>query len=512
MPFTDLFTGKYNPLVQKKSEHNKEHNKKSKPIPEDYLPFKINRDYILDAIKDYTREELIDIYRGDSFLCNYLVNHWEFLTNQTKLTSYPWKLTIPVSDTCNASCPFCDSWIKGEKKIKLEELYNLTPLIKYAAEISIQGHGEPTAHPNFKAILDYLGENKDPRCLTNIITNGSLLYKYLDALEKLGLNVYNISLNAASSETHEALMDLGKNSFDIIISSIKKLIELRDSQTSKLYNNIQVNISMVVINQNIHEVVKFIELGNDLKVNQIYLRTLATVDSVQPGLNYHFLPPYLNPKFEYYIEETKKAISNSKVPVMGFPETWNTAIFPSEIDELVRKSLKDHSENRELLSLTKSNVNEEVKKIIKNSLKDAKEKDLGLGVIRKVNKTDKEYNEVRKRLIEFKKEYESEEGKKWRNMPEEYIYGRENPYNRKNPYFCEFLYFNLIWTNIDYIVPCCYMDFVPGHDFLKHNNFNNFFELWNHSSLVDLREKLKCGPMLRNCKLCPPQNQPENKN
>ena len=55
---------------------------------------------------------------------------------------------------------------------------------------------------------------------------------------------------------------------------------------------------MVVTQQNLHEVEKFVELGNSLKVNNIQIKTLSGVGGEIPGLNYHSLPPYFHPDFQ----------------------------------------------------------------------------------------------------------------------------------------------------------------------------------------------------------------------
>ncbi len=56
---------------------------------------------------------------------------------------------------------------------------------------------------------------------------------------------------------------------------------------------ISISISLVITAQNVHELAQFVELGNELGVNIIQLKTLAAgqFGSVA-GLNYHTLPPY----------------------------------------------------------------------------------------------------------------------------------------------------------------------------------------------------------------------------
>src|SRR5262249_34877218 len=75
----------------------------------------------------------------------------------------------------------------------------------------------------------------------------------------------------------------------------------------------------------------FIELGNEIKANSIYLRTLLPVGRLPPGLNYHTLPAYLHPEFETLRANAIAAMRVSPVPVNGEPDTWDSPIFPEPL-------------------------------------------------------------------------------------------------------------------------------------------------------------------------------------
>src|SRR5439155_25079204 len=137
-------------------------------------------------------------------------------------------------------------------------------------------------------------------------------------LERINLYSYSISLNAATPETHDIVMGLGKDAFPRIVDSIAGLLALGKSSG----NVAEVFITMVVTQQNIAEIPAFVELGNRLGVSEIWFRSLLPQGNLIPGLNYHMVPPYLHPDFERLRRDAVAAIQASQVPVQADPALW----------------------------------------------------------------------------------------------------------------------------------------------------------------------------------------------
>src|SRR5262249_14936779 len=74
-------------------------------------PSKLPPEFGPKVLRRFSREELRAFFADDPYLSNYVVNLWEAATRQTVLTTYPWKVAIPISDVCNATCTFCNSWL-----------------------------------------------------------------------------------------------------------------------------------------------------------------------------------------------------------------------------------------------------------------------------------------------------------------------------------------------------------------------------------------------------------------
>lgn len=416
-------------------------------------------------VESYSKEMLQEFFKDDPWFANYIVNIWEFVHGETVLTTYPWNICIPIADTCNATCLFCNSWIRGKRQLNPDESRNFLPLLRNARFLGFAGHGEPLIHTQFEKIALQIHKDIDPRCSIYLVTNGVLLERYLKLLIDINVRTFNISLNAATAETYKKVMGLGKTTFDKVISCLERLVEIRDNEKSQYTP--AVNISLVVTNQNIHEVASFIELGNRLKVNRIHLNTLMPQSHWISGLNYHTLPPYLNPGFTRFKEEALRAIAASNIKVLASPETWEVPVFPQHLE----KQLKDNPP------------------------------------------PPVDLQEVRKNLASYTKIAPLPITKGCpltaQHQPEETLEEQEeNPYGRGPRYDCRFVYHVLNLNDFFFrLNPCCYMWDVPGFEPMVYDGSCDFFEIWNSPAMVELRNRLKEGPLYSHCRRCPPQAQ-----
>jgi len=265
-------------------------------------------------------------------LQNFATSIWEFAKGVDTLTSYPWNVSIPVADLCNARCTFCTSWLDGRKVIDLEQLEMFEPVLRRSMFVGLVGHGEPLAHPRFDELCERLQTMLDPLSMCYTITNGALLDKWRDRLDHINLRSYSVSLNAATAETHDEVMGLGRDAFPRIVEAIAGLA--KPSNRPGLPNNVY--ITMVVTKQNIAEIPAFIALGNRLGVTEIWLRSLLPQAELVSGLNYHLLPPYDHPDFEKLRRAAVDAIAASRVPVQADPAMWSKPLFSADLERLVR--------------------------------------------------------------------------------------------------------------------------------------------------------------------------------
>jgi len=413
-------------------------------------------------IARYTFDEIAAALADDRWLRNYLLNLWECATGAIELKSYPTGVALPIADICNARCTFCTSWLEGTKLMRPDQLKPYLEVLPYARMIGIQGHGEPLANPHIAQILDDVAAVVDPRATGYIITNGVFLAEHLDALLASRITTFNVSLNSITPETHDIVMGLGRDALPPILESIRRIIAIRDAGRPEL----QVTISMVLTADNVHEAARFVDLGNELDVFRVYLRTLMPVVGLQGpanfSLNYHRQPPRFHPDFAKHAEEAKQTIARSRVLVETQPETWGGDVLGAE--------------ERRQIDETPPPVVSRDEAIHDKSL--------------------------RAQLKDWKAKHSSGSGA----FLEEVDDIARNPYGRSAPFSCNFVYNQLITTKLTFeMYPCCYMIKVPGHETLILGSDKPFMAYWNSSAMMNLRRRLRQGPLFQACAICPMQ-------
>ncbi|MDO4500037.1 MAG: radical SAM protein [Erysipelotrichaceae bacterium] len=122
------------------------------------------------------------------------------------------RIYLEITNACNLDCPFCTN-SKGQSFMSLEEIDEYTSQIKEICDyIYLHVLGEPTLHPHVNEILDIL-DKKDLKL--QLVTNGTLLYKYPDILKHKCLRKLSVSLHSINN------LDIEEKYYE----TINKLIE-----------------------------------------------------------------------------------------------------------------------------------------------------------------------------------------------------------------------------------------------------------------------------------------------
>ena len=406
-------------------------------------------------------EEVAQLFPEDRLLSNFLTNVWEWGQGRTTLTSLPWNISLPVSDVCNARCTFCTSWLDGKKQLTLEQLEKFEPVLRTAIYVGLVGHGEPLSHPHLDEIAERLEQYLDPRAASYTITNGVYLAKWLERIDQLRLSSISCSLNAATPQTHQTVMGFDPREFPRIVETLGILASGKGSP-----RRVKVSITLVVTQQNVHEIPEFIELGNTIGAQSIYLRTLLPQPDLVTGLNYHQLPPYLHPDFERLRANAVAAMRASAIPVHGEPHTWGTPIFP---DELVKRM-----EATPPVFISRA-----------DALRSQEARERGQRAyqvsVRRFRGDPNDHPEFADTLKDA-----------------------SNPHDRHPPFRCRAVYNNLYVNELFLrVAPCCYLTKTPGHDEIRLMDMTDIVEAWNAVSLQSLRQRLAEGPLYGACERCP---------
>jgi len=407
-----------------------------------------------------TLDEVLSLFPDDRLLSNFVLNLWEWGHGKTTLQSLPWNISLPISDVCNARCSFCTSWLDGRHQLTLEQLETFEPVLRTAIYVGLIGHGEPLSHPRLGEIADRLADYLDRRAASYTITNGVYLAKWIGRLDQLRLKSLSCSLNAATEQTHQTVMGLGAGEFPRIVEHLRALAA---GQVTK--KPIAVTITLVVTQQNIHEIPAFIELGNEIKATSIYLRTLLPQPGPVSGLNYHILPPYLHPDFERLRANAAAAVKASAVPVIGDPDTWGNLVFPADV---VRRL-----DVAPPAFIARSDV-----------IRDRDDR-------------------------AWRGDYYVSAGHTLRGEPSadptlaDNLHDGSNPLNRHPPFRCRAVYNNLYVNELFFRVsPCCYLTNTPGYDEVRLKDLP-LVQAWNAPSFRELRGRLAEGPLYGACQRCP---------
>jgi molybdenum cofactor biosynthesis enzyme MoaA len=425
-------------------------------------------EFSLGSLYGWSRAELEAHKTGDRWLDNAMTNKWEFVHGVAKLESFPTRFSVPFV-LCNARCEFCSAWLANAEPMPVGLIDGVKDALPYLSEIDLVGWGEPLIHPELDGILEKLRDYCDPRARISLTTNGVHLKKWAPKLLEAGVSDISISIHAAHPQTHEDLMGLSKGSFDRVVEGMEQIAAYRAEG-----RKVRLSMTFIVTQQNIGEIPEFIALGERLKVDQLFFRTLKPQtmnEQDMQGLDYQRLPPYLHPDFEALRERAAAALATAKVYCDAQPETWSAPIFPKETEaEILARPLTSRAERRANKSLRYDPTPDSP--------------DLPKGEIAVVPVTDDPLQPA----------------------PEaDSMDDGQNPYNRSAPYRCPSPYTALYLSGFNRkVTPCCYMTHVPGYQpaYLR-TGVDYQSELLNSPAMVELRRSLDEGDLKAPCLKCP---------
>lgn len=201
-----------------------------------------------------------------------------------KNTSIPIHIEIDCIETCNHRCKFCyyhgrkskalkESSFNGRNIFPYERLISLIDELREAGTkaISFTGTGETLMYPNIYKILQKILDNNIKYGITTNL-NIDISDKNLDILSRASW--IRCSLNASTNETYR---------------KIHKPINKTDN-IDRVLDNIglleNINISYVIIKDNVREIVDTTKLVSNLGVNSIFFRPEMRFDNRKESRDY----------------------------------------------------------------------------------------------------------------------------------------------------------------------------------------------------------------------------------
>jgi len=187
---------------------------------------------------------------------------------------YPSNIEIETTTVCNINppCVMCRRNLTREENVISPHIIDrIEDLFKYASVISLSGVGEPLTDENLFRIMNLINKKETHIKFT---TNGLLLTK--DVSEKLlekGLKEITISIDAATSETYKRIRR--NDGFCKVKNNVQQLVSVRDKK-KVTYPFIEIN--MVLMQENFNELVKFIEMADEIGVDGVYFSLLSKIE------------------------------------------------------------------------------------------------------------------------------------------------------------------------------------------------------------------------------------------
>jgi len=183
----------------------------------------------------------------------------------------PASLSIEPTNCCNLHCPECPSGMNlltRDKGIMDLALYQnlvdqLSPSLYY---LNLYFQGEPYIHPQFTEMVRIA---KSKKIFVSTSTNGHFLTpENARATIEAGLDKLIISLDGTDAESYEQYRAGGN--FDEVITGIKEIVKQKKAGGSK---KPRVILQFLVLKSNQHQVKHIRQLGKDLGVDNVELKT-----------------------------------------------------------------------------------------------------------------------------------------------------------------------------------------------------------------------------------------------
>lgn len=184
---------------------------------------------------------------------NASLNEAEIRAGKEILQSKPRWMRFAISYRCNYNCYHCYQKDDRKDSIMLPAKFftDLKGLAQYYQFLFIFG-GEPTLFPEFSGLLNLADDN--PYMLFGMVTNASLIHKYIDQIRKVKWVFIAVSLDAASPGMYKELRNA--RNWEQVNKNLLMLSDLRQERQYEL------NLGMTVNSRNCREIYDFARLSD----------------------------------------------------------------------------------------------------------------------------------------------------------------------------------------------------------------------------------------------------------
>ena len=228
---------------------------------------------------------------------------------------WPLEVFLEVSNICDLQCAMCPTFsalnvdrffaLKREDRgvIAYETATEpLEEILKHALIIHASGYGEPTIHPQYKELLQYLSRYE---ALIDFFTNGMHLDDELcQHLVQGHVHRISISFSGVTAEEYENIYIGGD--FDRVLGGIRRLAKAKQAAGSQ-YPRIEIN--SLAFQHHIEKLPAFVQLMADAGANVIHVKPLRLSAGKIAELKHH--ESHMHPEREAQIVQQAKVLADT---------------------------------------------------------------------------------------------------------------------------------------------------------------------------------------------------------
>lgn len=196
---------------------------------------------------------------------NALLAKMECQAGAAHIYSQPQMIDLPVAGKCNLRCTMC-GLSHGDPSYPnwtLAEVQRFEPLFKTAISVNPTGAGEPLSNKDLFSMLELFTGYE---LAVGFFTNATLLNPdKAERIIRLGIQQLNISIDGATKVTFEAIRHGAK--FETVINNARAFVQKR-KDLGRSHPTLQ--IGMVLMQENMHELTAMIRLAADIGANGVY--------------------------------------------------------------------------------------------------------------------------------------------------------------------------------------------------------------------------------------------------
>ena len=210
------------------------------------------------------------------------IYYYKFSKNPV-VKSKPFRMVIDSGNICQLKCPLCPTGVDQPTREKSFMKFDGFKKIvdeagSYLCEIDLYNWGEPFLNKDIFRMIEYAKKAGIKVSISSHLN--TLREEWIHSIVRSKLDHLIVSLDGANQESYQKYR-IGGN-FDVVISNMKKLINLKREYRSKYP---YLTWQYLVMRQNEHEIDKAKQMAAGIGVDDLDLRPMRCDMGMEPLLN-----------------------------------------------------------------------------------------------------------------------------------------------------------------------------------------------------------------------------------